>query len=409
MVRKVGSTSLVGITTSGRESQGKNRVQPEHVAESTGDEVRAWSFFQARRSDLIPMIIFLLSRLGFALLAHAAPSLLPSIRTNPSVLPRNDPLASAWSWFSPWFRFDAKWYVDVAAHGYHWGPVSQTNTNFFPLYPLLIKIVQPLTLGSYWIAALLVANLSFLAALLLLWRWAFRKWGSSVALRVVLFVAVFPFSFFFATPYAEPVFLALAVGAFLCAEQDKWALSAALAGLSAVTRPVGLAVIAGLAVWALAQGRPQRVLGMSLAVLPFLLFLAYLGFALGHPTGFAVYHTDGWVAPRGGLMRTIEIQFSTRLTPFDRIDAFVSILFVVSAVFVWRKIGPSYAVYVLLGVALPLSRSLAGMERYVSVLFPVMAVWALPERRTLQMAVFAISLFLLVVATSMFATGYALF
>jgi hypothetical protein len=362
-----------------------------------------------RVSYVVPCAVFLVSRLALALLAHSAPSLLPSIRTNPSVLPRSDPLASAWSWFSPWFRFDAKWYVDVAQHGYHWGRVAETNTNFFPLYPLLIKIVHPFTLGSYWIAALLIANLSFLAALILVWNWARAKWGPQVALRAVLFVTVFPFSFFFAAPYAEPVFLAFAVASFLFAERDSWMLATVCAALTAVTRPVGLAVVAALIIWSIAQGRWKRAVGTCAAVLPFLLYLAYLGVTVGHPMGFAVYHTYGWVPPSGSIFHTIAIQFHTPLSPFDRVDAAVSVLFAGSAIIVWKRMNPAYALYVLLGIALPLSRSLAGMERYVIVLFPVMAAWGLSWRKSVHLAVFALSLFLLVIATSMFATGYSLF
>ena len=63
----------------------------------------------------------------------------------------------------------------------------------------------------------------------------------------------------------------------------------------------------------------------------------------------------------------------------------------------------------LLGVLLPLVRSLAGMERYVIVLFPVPAVWATWRTPAGQVAIFAVSVLLLTAATCMFAVGYALF
>ena len=104
------------------------------------------------------MIVFLVSRAFLFVLARFAPDLLTPLHRNSTYLPRTDPLAQVWDWTSPWFRFDARWYVDVAEHGYHYGSGGSFNTNFLPLYPLLIRAVQPLALGSAWFAAWLLAN-----------------------------------------------------------------------------------------------------------------------------------------------------------------------------------------------------------------------------------------------------------
>jgi hypothetical protein len=144
-------------------------------------------------------------------------------------------------------------------------------------------------------------------------------------------------------------------------------------------------------------------------LLPFLAFVAYLWATTGHPLAFTVYHTAGWLPPRGGVITTISRQFHTSLSPFDRVDAAVSLLFLVSAAAVWRVYGFAYAAFVALGVFLPLTRSLAGMERYVTVLFPVPAAWATWRTPIGQAAIFALCLLLLTAATCMFAVGYALF
>lgn len=358
---------------------------------------------------LVPLVVFLVSRALLAALAHAAPHLLTPLKVNATYLPHSDPLAAVWDWASPWFRFDARWYVDVAEHGYRYGAIQVTNTNFFPLYPLLIRAVQPVTLGSPWISALLVSNLAFLAAMILLWHWALSRWSQETALRVLLLTVAFPFSFFFAAPYAEPLFLALAVAALYCADRGWWLPAAVLGGLSAVTRPVGLAVIAALVVLALARRQPRGVAVACLATLPFLAFVAYLWVDVGHPLAFTVYHTYGWVPPHGGLVTTITSQFHTKLSPFDRVDAALSLLFLASAYFVWRALNPAYAVYVVAGLVLPLIRSLAGMERYVIVLFPAIAAWATWKSRWGQAIIFALSLLSLTIATIMFAAGYSIF
>jgi hypothetical protein len=120
------------------------------------------------------------------------------------------------------------------------------------------------------------------------------------------------------------------------------------------------------------------------------------------------YHTSGWVATHGGLLATLGAQFHTQLSPFDRVDAAVSIVFLASIPLVWRVVGPAYATYAAVGALLPLIHGLAGMERYVIVLFPVFAAWAASDRKPLQYAMFGASLLGLLVAASMFAVGYTL-
>jgi len=65
--------------------------------------------------------------------------------------------------------------------------------------------------------------------------------------------------------------------------------------------------------------------------------------------------------------------------------------------------------YVLVGVLLPLVHGLVSMERYVILLFPVFALWATWKSKWGQSSVFALSLFLLVMATMMFSVGFSLF
>jgi hypothetical protein len=364
----------------------------------------------ARRYQVwIPVAVFLSSRVALLFLARFAHGIMRASGPNPSVLPRSDPLAHAWSWTSPWFRFDTGWYVEIVQHGYHWGPLGTANTNFMPLYPILIKVLAPITLGSPWIAAWLIANLAALVASVLLWRWALERWGDEIATRVVVLVTFFPFAFFLATPYAEPLFLALAVAAFMLAERDRWVLAGCCAGLCTITRPVGIGVVLALVVVAVCRGRLRTATLVRLAVLPLVGFSAYLGADLGHPLGFLTYHSAGWQPPRGGVWSTISTQFSTTLSPWDRVDAAVTVLFLGSVPLIWRRVGPGYAAYTFVGVVLPLVHGLVSMERYVAVLFPAMAAWSLLRSKVLQLTIMAVSVVALFAATMLFAAGYSIF
>jgi hypothetical protein len=274
---------------------------------------------------------------------------------------------------------------------------------------MLIKVLAPVTLGSPWIAAWLIANLAALVASVLLWRWALGHWDNEIGTRVVVLVTFFPFAFFLAAPYAEPLFLGLAVAAFMLAERDRWVLAGCCAGLCTVTRPVGIAVVLALVVAAAYRGRPRPAILVSLAILPLAAFSAYLGAEVGHPLGFLTYHSAGWQPPRGGVWSTISAQFNTTLSPWDRVDAAVTLLFLGSVPFIWRRLSLGYAAYTFVGVALPLVHGLVSMERYVVVLFPAMAAWSLLRSKALQLTIMAVSVVGLFAATMLFAAGYSVF
>jgi hypothetical protein len=364
-----------------------------------------------RWRDLLafPLVLFVLDRV--LLFGIGASHLLPAPRHTVSkiFLPTGDPLNRLGDIARPWFRFDARWYADVTAHGYHWGSTATANTNFLPLFPLLSRIVEPLTWGSPWAATWLTANACEAVALVLLWAWARTRWPTARALPAMLVMVAFPFSFFTAAPYAEPLFLALAAGTFLLLERGRPRAALLCAAASSICRPVGLALVAGLVAHHLWRGERREAAIACLGALPLAAFALYLGLAFGHPLGFTVYHTYGWVSPHGGLLTSIGSQFNTPLKPFDRIDVAAAALFLVSSVFVWRRLGPGYGVFVLLGVALPLVKGLAGMERYVSVLFPAIALWGASLNKGWSMALFAVSLLGLVLFTIMFTSGYAIF
>jgi hypothetical protein len=333
----------------------------------------------------------------------------PNIAGNASALPHSDILWSLGNWSRPWFRFDARWYISVVEHGYRYGSADVANTNFLPVYPALICLVKPIAAGSPWLAAWIIANVDCLGAFVALYRWALLLWPSAVAKRIVVLFAVFPFAFFLMAPYAEPVFLFLAISTFLFAEQDRPVAALAAASFAGITRPVGLAVIGGLALFYAQRQRPRAAGLALLAALPLLVYIGYVWTAFGHVGAVVIPHSPGWLPAHGSFVDTLRSQFNTPLQPMDRVDAAMAVLFLASGVGVWWKIGWGYGAYVLLGVLMPLSHGLVSMERYVVVLFPAIAWWGSWENRVVQALMFCISLIGLVIFTVLFTRGFSVF
>ena len=85
-----------------------------------------------------------------------------------------------------WGRWDAVHYIDIATNGY-----QGTDMAFFPLYPLLIKIVGGLA-GNHLIAGLLISNAAFFFGLLYLYKLVEHEYDRSVARRAIFYVSIFP-------------------------------------------------------------------------------------------------------------------------------------------------------------------------------------------------------------------------
>jgi hypothetical protein len=144
-----------------------------------------------------------------------------------------------------WAQWDATWYLGIAQSGYF----SQQATAFFPLYPLLVRIVGAM-IGGHWLAAgLLVSNLGTLGGFIGLALLATHEFGSqrTAALAINCFAA-YPLAFFLAAPYTEGPFIALAAFALFFARIGRSDWAACCVFLATLTRPTGLALVAPI-VW----------------------------------------------------------------------------------------------------------------------------------------------------------------
>jgi len=94
-------------------------------------------------------------------------------------------------------RWDAGWFERIARDGYR---PDDASAAFFPAYPLAIRGVASVLLLSETDAALVVSNLAFLGALIVLFALTTFEFSIDTARRTVLLLALFPVSFFFLSP-----------------------------------------------------------------------------------------------------------------------------------------------------------------------------------------------------------------
>jgi hypothetical protein len=136
-----------------------------------------------------------------------------------------------------WQHFDGGFYLQLAVGGYPTAPPHKPFDvwEFYPLYPMLIHPLGQLfggTWSGYSIAGLVVSNLAALVAIVYLFLLVRREFGEGVASRTVIFLSVFPASYFLSAIYSESIFLATAVACLYYARTRHWLLAGLMGALA---------------------------------------------------------------------------------------------------------------------------------------------------------------------------------
>ncbi len=155
---------------------------------------------------------------------------------------------------APFARWDSVWFLAIARDGY---APEAARSAFFPLYPAAAAIVGA-PLSSALLGGLLVSWGALLAGLAVVHRLATRDLGERYAGPAVMFLAVFPASFFLSAVYSESLFLALSAGTFLAARRGAWAWAGTLGALAAATRSTGVLLVVPIVLLALYGPRDDR-------------------------------------------------------------------------------------------------------------------------------------------------------
>lgn len=203
-------------------------------------------------------------------------------------------------------RFDTRWYVDIAQHGYTAGP----SPNFFPLLPLLQAGLGRLLAGGHapshselLAAGLGVSFVATLAAFCALAALVELEDDARTAASAVRLLAAYPLAMFLAAAYSDAPFLAAALLFFLGVRTRRW-WAAAAAGLAAgLLRPVGpvltIALLAELAV-EVASRRTDlatlkgRLFASGGPIVGTGLYAAFLWWRFGDPLLFVHTQTHYW-------------------------------------------------------------------------------------------------------------------
>lgn len=177
-------------------------------------------------------------------------------------------------------HWDAAWYRDIVRSGYAGVP---KRTSFFPVYPLLVRLLTGIGL-PYAFAALGLSWVAFFFATWSVIELTNLLFPGARSVRAALLFAWFPMSVFLLSGYAEPLYAALAGWSFVMVARRRYVAAVALAAVASATRPEGLFVGTAVVVALLLARRYRHAALAGLGSLAGLAgFSAYCWLTFGSP------------------------------------------------------------------------------------------------------------------------------
>jgi hypothetical protein len=205
--------------------------------------------------------------------------------------------AEHWSVKRELSNWDGVWYRRLAGLGYPDHVLhTQSTQGFFPLYPMLMWLVQHALICSIFLAGVLISGVGGFIATVLVQRLSAGWWGEEAGRRAVLFFCFFPGSVVFSMVYSEGILIPLVAGCLLALERRRWVLAGILAAFATAVGPTALAIVPACAVAALIEIRRRgwqarrALFAPLLAPLGILAFGAFLWVWTGTP--FASYYAQ---------------------------------------------------------------------------------------------------------------------
>lgn len=305
-------------------------------------------------------------------------------------------------------RWDSMWYEAIVNPNPRFLPAGHSSANFFPFYSWVSWVVSlPLRAildheRAFYAGGIVVSLAAFLLGLKAVQRLATQLAGAAVAVRAVWLIAVFPFSFFFSTVYADALYFCLAAWSLTFAYESRWRAACAMAAMAAMTRIPGLALFPAIGLEYLRRhdfdwrSLKKEVPALLILAAGPLIIGGYYEWRYGDPLAFLYARQQGWNRASGFTAFVRDYHYFLRppllacasaaecvreFGPTRNLLGFWYLLLIPTSValviYARRALGVGLTVWVLLSVAMALLNGLDGTGRFTAVLFPVFIALAM--------------------------------
>ena len=390
------------------------------------------------------LLIFILWRILLFVTAWTSQLLLPFTPRFPYsdifLIPSKLPF---WIW--SFANFDGVHYLTIAKSGYS----AQFTQVFFPLYPVLLRLVTfIIPFLSPIIAGLFISNSFFLLLLFILWKLLKMDYKKEQINWILLFLILFQTSFFFGSLYTESLFFLLVIVSFYAARLNKWWLAVIFGCLASATKFVGIFLLPALLwEWHNNNIKYQKlnvkyknkdnnikilyggIVNFTFNVLRspityivplgLLSYMVYLQVVFGDPLYF--WHAQPiFGAQRSGgslillpqviwryikILSTVSsIAYEFWVAVWELSSLVVAYLLIIIATL--NKVRLTYVIFSFLAVTIPtLTGTLSSMPRYILIVFPIYIVLGLIKSKAIKISLLFLSFFLLILFTILFSSG----
>lgn len=339
---------------------------------------------------------------------------------------------------SAWLRTDSPSYLGIAQNWYVTEGDPRFHIVFFPMYPVLIRIISYITGGNYFAAAMTVSMLCSIGAAIFAFEFAALDMERKAALRFVKYLFILPAAFFFAAPMTESLFLLLTLACAYFVRKKHFFWGCVMAALAAFTRSVGVLMLAFIAVEYVAdllqawrnddkknfkKQLITRLLCMLVVPLGLLGYL-YINYSVtGDAFTFMTYQREHWSQGFGLFFESTSYQLEYMLEAIASGNMRLVLgLYLPNLIYSFASLGvialagrkrmrASHLAYFLVYFVIAIGVTwLLSAPRYLTACFPVAyAVASLTEKRNADTVVTLLCLIGLLLYLALYVTGYPVY
>lgn len=306
---------------------------------------------------------------------------------------------------SVWGVWDTGWYLNIAKHGYspkistYESTKDQANFAFFPLFPLTIRLLGEIVRNNF-IAGIIISNICLLGSAILIYKLLCLDYDEEVGKRAIKYLFLFPTAFILSGVFSESLYLFLVLLCFYALRRSRWLILAIAGFLVSLTRSTGILIVLPLAYeyWRqITSGRYKwklkNIVALATPILGILVFVYFNYFLTGDPLAF-VHIQNAWGRFLQNPIAVLVHNIATRDVSI-LLAEYLTLASITLLAVMHNKIRPSYLLFSLYSIFIPLSTGLLSMPRFLVTIFPLFLACTLITKKPLWEEAFVIGLSLI--------------
>lgn len=302
-------------------------------------------------------------------------------------------------------NWDGQHFLQIAENGY----LEAYQLAFFPLFPILMRLIQLIIPLPLWIVGVLINLVGTIGGFVFLAKILLRQKISHPWMILVL-ILFFPVSFFFVTLYSEALFFLLSLGAIYFYHKDKNWPTILLLTLLTLTRMAGIALVLAILVDLYYRKKFNYWFLIPFIGVGSFAIYGYLKTGILLSIVFAETYWERMVTfPGFALYNSLSILLREGIS-YHGYSLVADLLLVIGVLIIlfrsYRIIPRLYFYYALFSLLIPLSTStFLSLPRFLLVIFPLFMAFYMWTNNTVRWIYCIVGVMLSVIFFTIFLQG----